>query len=68
VLHAPGDARLVQPPSSFTPQARGRGITIAIVDAYGGTANTTKQSLVGNDGKNDLIPFPTVEWPAPDPS
>ncbi len=33
----------------------------------GGTANGTKQSLVGKNPNNDIVPFPTVEWPASDP-
>ena len=43
------------------------GVTVLGSSGDGGTANGTKQSLVGNNPNNDLIPFPTVEWPASDP-
>jgi subtilase family serine protease len=43
------------------------GVTVLGSSGDGGTANSTKQSLVGNNPNNDLIPFPTVEWPASDP-
>jgi subtilase family serine protease len=43
------------------------GVTVLGSSGDGGTANATKQSLVGNNPNNDLIPFSTVEWPASDP-
>jgi subtilase family serine protease len=43
------------------------GVTVLGSSGDGGTANGTKQSLVGNNPNNDVIPFPTVEWPASDP-
>jgi subtilase family serine protease len=43
------------------------GVTVLGSSGDGGTANATKQSLVGKNPNNDLIPFPTVEWPASDP-
>ena len=43
------------------------GVTVLGSSGDGGTANNTKQSLVGNNPNNDVIPFPTVEWPASDP-
>ena len=47
--------------------AAANGVTVLGSSGDGGTANGTKQSLVGNNPNNDLIPFPTVEWPASDP-
>ena len=47
--------------------AAANGVTVLGSSGDGGTANATKQSLVGNNPNNDLIPFPTVEWPASDP-
>jgi len=47
------------------------GITVLGSSGDGGTANGTKQSIVGpgglGAGPNQLIPFPSVEWPASDP-
>jgi subtilase family serine protease len=43
------------------------GVTVLGSSGDNGTANTTKQSLVGNNPNNDVIPYPTVEWPASDP-
>src|SRR4029077_16316101 len=47
--------------------AAANGVTVLGSSGDGGTANATKQSLVGNNPNNDLFPFPTVEWPASDP-
>jgi subtilase family serine protease len=44
--------------------AAAKGVTVFGSSGDGGTANGTKQP-VGKGG--DLIPFPTVEWPASDP-
>ena len=46
--------------------AQANGVTVLGSSGDGGTANGTKQSLVGNS-PNSTIPFPTVEWPASDP-
>jgi subtilase family serine protease len=47
------------------------GVTVLGSSGDGGTANGTKQSIVGpgglGAGPNQLIPFPSVEWPASDP-
>jgi subtilase family serine protease len=43
------------------------GVTVLGSSGDGGTANGTKQSLVGKNPGNDIVPFPTVEWPASDP-
>jgi subtilase family serine protease len=43
------------------------GVTVLASSGDGGTANATKQGLVGNNPNNDVIPFPTVGWPASDP-
>ncbi len=43
------------------------GVTVLGSSGDGGTANGTKQSLVGKNPNNDIVPFPTVEWPASDP-
>jgi subtilase family serine protease len=43
------------------------GVTVLGSSGDGGTANSTKQSLVGHNPNNDLFPYPTVEWPASDP-
>jgi subtilase family serine protease len=47
--------------------AAANSVTVLGSSGDGGTANATKQSLVGNNPNNDIIPFPTVEWPASDP-
>lgn len=51
--------------------AAASGVTVLGSSGDGGTANGTKQSLVGpgglGAGPNQLIPFPSVEWPASDP-
>ena len=51
--------------------AAANGVTVLGSSGDGGTANGTKQSLVGQGGlgagPNTLIPFPSVEWPASDP-
>lgn len=51
--------------------AAANGVTVLGSSGDNGTANTTKQSLVGPGGlgtrNNQLIPFPSVEWPASDP-
>jgi subtilase family serine protease len=47
--------------------AAANGVTVLGSSGDGGSANSTKQSLVGNNPNNDTIPFPTVEWPASDP-
>jgi len=51
--------------------AKQNGITVLGSSGDGGTANGTKQSIVGpgglGAGPNQLIPFPSVEWPASDP-
>jgi subtilase family serine protease len=44
-----------------------QGVTVFGASGDNGTANSTKQGLVGNNPNNDLIPFPTVVWPASDP-
>ncbi len=43
------------------------GVTVLGSSGDGGTANSLKQSLLPNNKKNSLVPFPTVEWPASDP-
>jgi subtilase family serine protease len=43
------------------------GVTVLGSSGDGGTANGTKQSLVGKNPNNDIVPYPTVEWPASDP-
>src|SRR5262245_7352823 len=51
--------------------AAANGVTVLASSGDGGTANGTKQSIVGKGGDgagpNTTIPFPTVEWPASDP-
>jgi len=51
--------------------AAANGVTVLGSSGDGGTANGTKQSIVGpggaGAGPNQLIPFPSVEWPASDP-
>lgn len=51
--------------------AAANGVTVLGSSGDSGSANTTKQSLVGpgglGAGPNQLIPFPSVEWPASDP-
>ena len=49
--------------------AAANGVTVLGSTGDSGTANSTKQSLVGNSnhGPDSLIPFPTVNWPASDP-
>jgi len=47
--------------------AAASGVTVLGSSGDGGSANNSKQSLVGNNPNNDVIPFPTVEWPASDP-
>jgi len=51
--------------------AAANGVTVLGSSGDGGTANNTKQSLVGpgglGAGPNQSFPFPTVEWPASDP-
>ncbi|HEX9547681.1 MAG TPA: S53 family peptidase, partial [Acidimicrobiales bacterium] len=51
--------------------AAAQGVTVLGSSGDSGTANTTKQSIVGpggfGAGPNQLIPFPSVEWPASDP-
>jgi subtilase family serine protease len=47
--------------------AASNGVTVLASSGDSGTANATKQSLVGNNPNNDVIPFPTVGWPASDP-
>jgi len=42
------------------------GVTVLGSSGDSGTANATKQALVGQ-GPNTLIPYPSVEWPASDP-
>jgi len=46
-------------------------VTVLGSSGDGGVANGTKQSLLGQGaagaGPNQLIPFPSVEWPASDP-
>ena len=46
--------------------AAANGVTVLGSSGDSGTANATKQALVGQ-GPNTLIPFPSVEWPASDP-
>ena len=45
--------------------AAANGVTVFGASGDDGTANRTKQSLLKHDG--NIIPFPTVEWPASDP-
>ncbi|HEV2217283.1 MAG TPA: S53 family peptidase [Candidatus Dormibacteraeota bacterium] len=51
--------------------AAANGVTVLGSSGDGGTANGTLQSLLGPGangvGPNQLIPFPSVEWPASDP-
>ena len=51
--------------------AAASGVTVLGSSGDTGTANATKQSLVGPGGSgagpNQLIPFPSVQWPASDP-
>lgn len=46
--------------------AASNGVTVLGSSGDDGSANFTKQSLVGTFTKG-LIPYPTVEWPASDP-
>jgi subtilase family serine protease len=43
------------------------GVTVLGSSGDGGTANSLKQSLLPNNKKDSLVPYPTVEWPASDP-
>jgi subtilase family serine protease len=45
--------------------AAANGVTVFGASGDNGTANATKQSLLKQGG--NIIPFPTVEWPASDP-
>ena len=45
--------------------AAAKGVTVFGASGDNGTANATKQSLLKQGG--NIIPFPTVEWPASDP-
>jgi len=51
--------------------AAANGVTVLGSSGDSGTANSTKQALVGpgglGAGPNQSIPFPSVEWPASDP-
>lgn len=51
--------------------AAANNVTVLGSSGDGGTANSTKQGLVGQGGlgagPNTLVPFPSVEWPASDP-
>ena len=51
--------------------AAANGVTVLGSSGDGGSANGTKQSLLGKGavgaGPNQVIPFPSVEWPASDP-
>jgi subtilase family serine protease len=51
--------------------AKDNNVTVLGSSGDGGTANNTKQGLVGKGGlgagPNTTFPFPTVEWPASDP-
>jgi len=62
----PGTNSLLNLRDAFV-HASQSGVTVLASSGDGGSANDTKQSLVGNNGKNDVIPFPTVGWPASDP-
>ena len=59
-----GSASLLNLRDAFK-AAAAKGVTVFAASGDNGTANGTKQSLLKQGG--NIIPFPTVEWPASDP-